>query len=164
MRDERGPERAGSRGIGPWDLEVRPHLTPYFAYGAAVIIVALHVTVGALLKVRSSGVIFQTADQVAIALLGVVIAGCVCLFARPRLRIGPAGVAVRNLFGYKLIPWSDVVDVSFPLGARWARVDLPDDEYIPVMAIQAVDKERAVDAMDRVRDLVARYRRDINSR
>ncbi len=146
-----------------WDLEVRPHLTPYFAYGAAALILAAHVAVGVLLKIASTGVIFQTADQVAIALLGAVIAGVVCLFARPRLRIGPSGVAVRNLLGYRLIPWSDVVGVSFPAGARWARVDLPDDEYVPVLAIQAVDKNRAVDAMDRVRDLVEHYRPDINS-
>ena len=146
------------RAMSDWDLEVRPHLTPYFAYGAAFVIVAAHVTVGLLLKIRSSGVIFQTADQVAIALLGVVIAGVLLLFARPRLRVGAPGVAVRNLFGYRLIPWSDVVDVSFPRGARWARVDLPDDEYIPVMAIQAVDKDRAVEAMDSVRELLARYR------
>ena len=70
---------------------------------------------------------------------------------------------MRNLFGDRLIPWSDVVGVSFPPGARWARVDLPDDEYIPVMAIQAVDKERAVEAMERVRALVQRYRPDISS-
>lgn len=146
-----------------WDLEVRPHLTPYFAYGAAALILAAHVAVGVLLKIASTGVIFQTADQVAIALLGAVIAGVVCLFARPRLRIGASGVAVRNLLGYRLIPWSDVVGVSFPVGARWARVDLPDDEYVPVLAIQAVDKNRAVDAMDRVRDLVERYQPDINS-
>jgi Bacterial PH domain len=148
--------------MSDWDLEIRPHLTPYFAYAAAAIIVAAHVTVGLLLKVRSSGVVFQTADQVAIALLGVIIAGGMLLFARPRLRVGAPGVAVRNLFGYRLIPWSDVVGVSFPRGARWARVDLPDDEYVPVMAIQAVDKDRAVDAMDRVRGLLAQYRPDIN--
>jgi hypothetical protein len=147
-----------------WDVEIRPHLTPYFAYGAAALIVIAHVAVGALLKIASTGVIFRTADQVAIALLGVVIAGAVLLFARPRLRVGSAGVAVRNLIGYKLIPWSDVVDVSFPRGARWARVDLPDDEYVPVMAIQAVDRELAVDAMDTVRELLARYRPDISSR
>jgi Bacterial PH domain len=146
-----------------WDLEVRPHLTPYFAYGAAALILTAHVAVGVLLKIASTGVIFQTADQVAIALLGAVIAGVVLLFARPRLRIGASGVAVRNLLGYRLIPWSDVVGVSFPVGARWARVDLPDDEYVPVLAIQAVDKNRAVEAMDRVRDLVERYRPDINS-
>jgi hypothetical protein len=150
--------------MSDWDLEVRPHLTPYFAYGAAALILAAHITVGALLKIASTGVIFQTADQVAIALLGVVIACAVLMFTRPRLRVGASGVEVRNLLGDKLIPWSDVVDVSFPRGARWARVDLPDDEYVPVMAIQAVDKNRAVDAMDRVRGLLERYRPDINSR
>lgn len=146
-----------------WDLEVRPHLTPLFAYGAAALILAAHVTVGVLLKISSTGVIFQTADQVAIALLGAIIAGAVLLFARPRLRVGAPGVAVRNLFGYRVIPWSDVVGVTFPLGARWARVDLPDDEYIPVMAIQAVDKDRAVAAMDNVRDLLGRYRPDLSA-
>jgi hypothetical protein len=63
--------------------------------------------------------------------------------------------------GYRLIPWSDVVDVSFPVGARWARIDLPGDEYVPLMAIQAVDKERAVDAMAALRELTARYRPDL---
>ena len=144
--------------MSDWDLEIRPHLTPYFAYGAAALILAIHVAVGVLLKIASTGVIFQTADQVAIALLGVVIAGVVLLFARPRLRVGAQGVAVRNLLGYRLIPWSEVVDVSFPRGARWARVDLPDDEYIPVLAIQAVDKHRAVDAMNSVRALLERYK------
>jgi hypothetical protein len=146
------------------EVEVRPHLTSYFAYAAAAIIVAAHVTVGLLLKVSSTGVIFQTADQVAIALLGVVIGGVVLLFARPRLRVGASGIAVRNLLAYKLIPWSDVVGVSFPVGARWARIDLPDDEYIPVMAIQAIDKGRAVDAMDQVRAALSRHRPDITSR
>lgn len=144
-----------------WDLDVRPHLTPYFAYGAAFVIAAAHIIVGLLLKASSSGVVFQTADQVAIAGLGLVIAGCVLLLARPRLRVGAAGLAVRNLLGYRLIPWSEVVDVSFPAGARWARVDLLGDEYTPLMAIQAVDKDRAVQAMDSVRALLARYRPDL---
>lgn len=147
-----------------YDLEVKPHLTPYFAYGAAFVIAAAHIAVGFLLKVGSSGVIFRTADQVAIGLLGVIIGCLVLMFARPRLRVGPDGLAVRNLLGYRLIPWSNVVDVSFPKGARWARVDLPDDEYVPLMAIQSVDKERAVDAMDAVRALVARYRAEVNRR
>jgi hypothetical protein len=146
------------------DLEVRPHLTPYFAYAAAAVIAAAHITVGFLLKIRSSGVIFQTADQVAMGLLGIIIGGAVLLFARPRLRVGPEGLFVRNLLAYKLIPWSEVVDVSFPPGARWARVDLPDDEYTPLMAIQSVDKERAVDAMNGVRALLERYRPDVNRR
>ena len=144
-----------------WDVELRPHLTPLFAYAAAFLIAAAHIVVGLLLKTKSSGVIFQTADQIAIALLGLVIAGVVLLFARPRLRVGPAGLSVRNLLGDRLIPWSDTVGVSFPAGSRWARVDLPDDEYVPVLAIQAVDKDRAVDAMDTVRTLLKVYRPDL---
>lgn len=144
-----------------WDVELRPHLTPIFVYAAAFLVAAVHIAVGFLLKNGASGVIFQTSDQVAMAILGLVIAGALLLFARPALRVGPTGLAVRNLFGYRLIPWSEVVDVSFPAGGRWARVDLPDDEYVPVMAIQAVDKDRAVDAMDTVRSLLARYRPDL---
>jgi hypothetical protein len=147
-----------------WDVELRPHWTPLFAYGAAFLIAAAHIAIGLLLKISSSGVIFQTADQVAMAILGLVIAGLVLLFARPRLRVGPAGLSVRNLLGDRLVSWPEVVDVSFPAGSRWARIDLPDDEYIPVMAIQAVDKDRAVDAMDTVRSLLARYRPDPRTR
>jgi PH (Pleckstrin Homology) domain-containing protein len=140
-----------------WDIEIKPYRTPMFAYGAAFVLVVVHVTVGALRKMGSTGVVFQTSDQVAMGLLGVILAGLVLMFARPRLRVGAEGLAVRNLVSYRLIPWSDVVGVSFPVGARWARVDLPDDEYIPVMAIQAIDKGRAVDAMDQVRELADKY-------
>lgn len=150
-------------GKDTWDVQVKPYLTPIFAYGAALVILAAHVVVGVLLKASSTGVIFRTADQVAIAMVGAVIAAFVCLFARPRLRIGPSGVAVRNLFGYKLFPWSEVRGVSFHPGARWARLDLPDDEYMAVMAIQAVDKRRAVESMERVRTALRRYQPDINS-
>ena len=142
-----------------WDATLRPHLTPYFAYVGAFVILVAHIAIGFLLKIKSTGVVFQTADQIAFAVLGVILACLILLLTRPRLRIGPDGLSVRNLLGDKHIAWTDVVDVSFPIGARWARVDLPDDEYVPVMAIQSVDKERAVDAMDTVRALVAQYRR-----
>jgi hypothetical protein len=141
-----------------WDLQVRPRLTPYFAYGAAFLIAVVSIVLGVLLKVGSTGVVFRTDDQVAIAVLGIVIAAAALMFARPRLRIGPRGLGVRNLLGERIIAWPDVVDVSFPPGARWAHVDLADDEYVQLMAIQAVDKERAVAAMDAVRELMARYR------
>jgi PH (Pleckstrin Homology) domain-containing protein len=144
-----------------WDVELRPHRSPLFIYAAAFLIAAAHIVVGLLLKIKSSGVIFHTSDQVAIALLGLVIAGAVLLFARPRLRVGPSGLSVRNLLCDRMVGWSEVVGLSFPPGSRWARIELPHDEYIPLMAIQAVDKERAVDAMDTVRSLLAKYRPDL---
>jgi hypothetical protein len=69
-------------------------------------------------------------------------------------------LAVRNVVDYRLIPWSEVADISFPPGRRWARVDLEHNEYIPILAIQTLDRERSVAAMDTVRDLMARYRAD----
>ncbi|KZS74362.1 hypothetical protein A4G29_23705 [Mycobacterium kansasii] len=146
-----------------WDVVLRPYWTPIFACVAAFLIVAVHVAVGMLLKVGTTGVVLRTADQVAMGALGLILAGAALLLTRPRLRVGPAGLSVRNLLGYKLLAWPDVVGVSFPGGSRWARIDLPDDEYIPVMAIQAVDKERAVAAMDTVRTLLARYRPDLRA-
>jgi hypothetical protein len=146
-----------------WDAQLRPHLTPYVAYAVAAVLVVAHVVIGLLLKIGSTGVIFQTSDQIAMVVLGVVLAALVLLFARPRLRVGPAGLSVRNVLSDRLVPWDDVVGVSFPAGARWARIDLPDDEYVPLMAIQSVDKDRAVAAMDSVRSLVARYRPDLAS-
>ena len=147
-------------GVG-WDVELRPRRTLPYIYAAAFLIAAVHIAVGALLKIKSSGVIFQTADQVAMAVLGLIIAGAVLLFARPRLRVGPAGLSVRNLLGDRLFQWPEIVEVSFPAGSRWARIDLHDDEYMPVMAIQAVDRDRAAESLETVRSLLARYRPDL---
>lgn len=97
-----------------WDVVLKPHLSPYFVYGAALVIAAAHIAVGFLLKISPSGVIFKTSDQVGIALVGIVIACVVLMFARPRVRAGSAGIEVRNVLGPKLIPWSEVVGVSFP--------------------------------------------------
>ena len=135
-----------------WDAQVRPHLTPYFAYVAAFVIAAAHIVVGLLLKIKSSGVIFQTADQVAMAGLGFVLAGLVLLFARPRLRVGAAGLSVRNMLGDRLVPWSDVVGVSFPAGARWARIDLPDAALAGrarALHLRRLDSRRRVGANER---------------
>ncbi|NGX08244.1 PH domain-containing protein [Mycobacteroides franklinii] len=141
-----------------WDIVLKPHLSPYFVYGAAFIIAAAHIAVGVLLKISPSGVIFKTSDQVGIALVGIVIACVVLMFARPRVRAGASGIEVRNVLGPKLIPWPEVVGVSFPPGAQWARLDLEDFEYEPMMAIQAIDKQRAVDAMDALREVLGKYR------
>ncbi|CKN33117.1 Conserved membrane protein of uncharacterised function [Mycobacterium tuberculosis] len=62
-----------------WDVVLRPHWTPLFAYAAAFLIAVAHVAGGLLLKVGSSGVVFQTADQVAMGALGLASPGrCYC--------------------------------------------------------------------------------------
>ncbi len=143
-------------GQGDWDVTVRPRLTSLLACIAAAVIAVAGVVV-AILNNRASGAYLRPADQVAMALLAFLIAGAVLLLTRPRLKVGPAGLAVRNVLGYRLLPWAEIVDVSFPHGKRWARVELDYDEYVPVLAIQVNDRLRAVEAMDTVRALMDRY-------
>ncbi|MEX0580124.1 MAG: PH domain-containing protein [Mycobacterium sp.] len=144
---------------GPdWDAEFAPRKMPSIAYGVAAVIVVAGLTVAIVSQENSTGAFLRTADQFAMAGLAAALAGGVLLLTRPRLRAGAAGLAVRNVLGYRLIPWEQVIDVSFPPGKRWARVDLEHNEYIPVLAIQSLDQERAVAAMDTVRGLMSRYR------
>lgn len=145
--------------LGPdWDAEFAPRKMPSIAYGVAAVIVVAGLTVAIVSQENSTGAFLRTADQFAMAGLAAAVAGGVLLLTRPRLRVGAAGLAVRNVLGYRLIPWDQVIDVSFPPGKRWARVDLEHNEYIPVLAIQSLDQERAVAAMDTVRGLMSRYR------
>lgn len=140
-----------------WDAVLRPRVTAWIAVGVAITMVAIHVVLALLLTIRASGVIFRPIDQLSFVAFGVLLGGAILLFTRPRLRVGPAGMSVRNMLGDKLVPWSQVRGLSFHHGGRWARLELPDDEYLPVMAIQTADKERAVEAMDTVRDLMDKY-------
>lgn len=142
-----------------WDLDVRPRKTARFAIAIAASLVVLFSVLGALLRTSATGVYFRVADQIAMVLLGMLLAGGVLLLARPRLRAGASGVLVRNAFSEKHVDWNVIRGLSFSDGAAWARIELPDDEYIPVLAIQANDRMHAVDATQRFRALYAKYGR-----
>lgn len=152
-----------TRTDSDWDAEFRPRMMALVAYGVAAVIAVAGIVVG-ILDNRASGAVMRPADQVAIAGLALVVAGSVLLLTRPRLKVGKAGLAVRNLLEYRVIPWDQVVDVSFPKGRRWARIDLPAHEYLPVVAVQSVDRDYAVSAMDTIRELMDRYRPGPDSR
>lgn len=138
-------------------MDVRPRRTRWVAVVLAIVLVAMFSVVAALLRRTDTGVYFQVADQVAMVLLGACLAGAALLFARPRVCADADGVYVRNVIGTHRLPWALVRRVSFPEGASWARLELPDDEYLAVMAIQAVDKQHAVSAIQRLRELHRRY-------
>ena len=77
--------------------------------------------------------------------------------ARPRLRVDRNGLWVRNMLGEEFTPWPLVVRIAYPQGAPWAQLMMPDDEIKPMMAIQAMDRGRAVTALEAVRELQAKY-------
>lgn len=142
---------------GSFLLTVRPRRIAQLASVSAAVVMIGAVVVGILLQNSDAGVVFTVADQVAIIGLGLLYAGGVLLMARPRLRIDESGLWVRNILGENHYAWPLVERVAFPEGANWAQLMMPDDETHAIMAIQAIDKQRAVTALQSARELVARY-------
>ncbi|CAM01431.1 PH (Pleckstrin Homology) domain-containing protein [Saccharopolyspora erythraea NRRL 2338] len=134
-------------------VEVRPKKIRRVAIPVAVVLVVTFAVVGTLLRNTPTGVTFQVSDQVSMAVLGLLLAAGVMLLTRPRMRADSAGIEVRNIIGTQRYRWELVQAVSFPDGAPWARLELPEDEYVPIMAIQATDGAHAVAAMRELREL-----------
>ncbi|RVW04072.1 PH domain-containing protein [Rhodococcus xishaensis] len=140
-----------------WDFEVRSRKSARYAMAAAGVLVVVHIALAVLLRTSATGVYFRVIDQFAMAAIGLLLAGGVLMLTRPRLRVGPRGIGVRNVLGERVVDWDLDRGLSFPEGAPWARIELPDDEYVPVMAIQLNDGDHAVHAVRRFRELEAKY-------
>lgn len=134
-------------------FQARPRKVRVLASIGAVVFVAVFTVVAILLRNTPTGVYFYLSDQIAMVGIGVLLACGALMFARPRVRADLDGVEVRNMLGSRHYPWTAIEGVSFPDGSAWARLELPDDEYIPVLAIQAIDGEYAVSAMRELRRL-----------
>lgn len=135
---------------------IRPRRAAWLSAVFAIVLLAVFVTVAVLLRQSDTGVIFGVSDQIAMVGVGVLLAVASMLFATPRTRADTEGIEVRNILVTKHFPWNEVLSVSFPDGASFARLELPDFEYYSVLAVQAVDRHHAVDA---VRALRALHRR-----
>jgi len=156
-----GPAAGGGVGGGPADGDVvraRPVRLRRVATGAAVVVVVLFAVISVLPGHTSSeGVVFGPADQVAMMLLGLLVAGGVLLLARPTVVADLHGVRVRNIVTTKDVPWEVVRAVSFPDGTPWAILDLADDDQIAMLAVQSADGRRAVATVRALRALHTRH-------
>ena len=150
--------RGGGASTAAELVVLRPHRIAIAAWIGAAAVLVLFVVVAVLLRTSDTGVYFRPTDQVGMIVIGVLVACGVLLLARPRLRADAAGIEVRNFMETRRLPWDVVEKVAFPDGASWARLELIGDDYLPVLAIQALDGQRAVDGIRRVRALHAAAR------
>ncbi|WP_448639805.1 PH domain-containing protein [Geodermatophilus sp. URMC 63] len=128
------------------------------ALAAATVVVAMAV-VAALLTSSSTGVVaFGPADQAAMLGLGVFVGAGVLFLGRARVDADAAGVRVRNVLGRHELPWDAVRAVRFDRSASWASLELTNGDEVTVMAVQALDGERAADAVEGLRALLAAHR------
>ncbi|MGV9671042.1 MULTISPECIES: PH domain-containing protein [unclassified Gordonia (in: high G+C Gram-positive bacteria)] len=147
-------------GSAEWDMDYRSRRLAVIAVAAAVVVLIIHITFGLLLTISNTGPDnIGWSDQAAVITIGIVIAGACMLLTRPRLRVGSRGVSVRNLATERLFTWDQVRGLTYPDKGFGGQLELPADEHVPVLAIQAGDGERAVAAMERYRQIEQRYRR-----
>jgi hypothetical protein len=122
----------------------------------AAVVVGLMLVVALTLPSSSTGVVaFGPVDQVAIAGLGLVMgAGILCL-GRSRVDADAHGIRWRNVVLQHELPWTAVRAVAFDRKSAWASLVLRNADEVALFAVQAVDKERAVQAVEGLRALLA---------
>jgi hypothetical protein len=96
---------------------------------------------------------FGEPDQFAIAGIGLALGGGILFLARSRVEADAVGLRVQNIVGRYELPWTAVEAIRFYDDSPWATLQLVTGEEMSVLAIQAVDKERAVAAVEALRAL-----------
>ena len=135
-------------------LVLRPRRLTRVCRVVAALLAGVFAAVAVALRAGPGGGQFQPADQVAMLLLGLLLAGGVLLLTRSQVVADTAGLRVRNLLSEKWVPWQVVVAVRLDDGAPWATLDLHDDDQLGLLAVQANDGQRAVDAVLALRELL----------
>ncbi|WP_327150703.1 PH domain-containing protein [Nocardia sp. NBC_01329] len=157
VRIWRRGEAAAAGTTAAWELEVRPRRSRRTAVIVAGVLVVAFALLGIFLRSGYTGVNFRVVDQFAMAAIGFFGAAAVLLLTRPRVRAGRHGVAVRNVLGDNEFEWKHIRGVSFPDRKAWARLELVNDDYVPMLAVRSNDGEHAAAALDRLRELGAKY-------
>jgi hypothetical protein len=141
-------------------VRLRPQRIRVVCWSLAAALLVLFTVLGTSLRgsTGEGSATFQRGDQMAMVGLGVLGALGILLFTRPRVEADGRGVRVRNVVGSYDLPWEVVRAVRFDRGSAWASLELLDDDQIPLIALQAVDKERAVAGVRALRALHAAHR------
>ena len=137
----------------------RPVVLTRVCWGVAALVMVVFTGVAVLLGRGPGGEAqFRLADQIAMVVLGGMVATGVLAFSRARVTADDTGVRIRNVLGEKLIPWQVVRAVRLDEGASWASLELQDDDTVALLGIQSNDGDRAVEAVLGLRRLLAQSR------
>jgi hypothetical protein len=136
-------------------VDCRPHRIRWVAAPAAVAVVVLFTALSFGLHGSTGDGFgqFQRGDQLAMIGLGVLIALGILAFLRPRVVADAEHIRIRNVVGGYDLPWSAVRAVRFDRNSPWAMLEMNDDDTVSIHALQAADKEYAVEGVRALRAL-----------
>ena len=138
-------------------VRLRPRKIRLVCWVLAAVTLVFFTAIGTALtgSTGEGDAVFQRGDQLAMIGLGACVAAAILLFTRPLAVADERGIKIRNVVGGYELPWSVVRAVRFDRGASWASLELENDDTVSVLAVQAVDKEYAVEAVRALRTLHA---------
>jgi Bacterial PH domain len=125
------------------------------ALAAAVVVVVMVYVALSAPSTTNTVVDYGAVDQVALAGLGLVMGAGLLWLGRSRVDADADGIRWRNVAIAHSLPWSAVRAVRFDRKSSWATLLLRNQDEVALFAIQAVDKERAVAAVEGLRALLA---------
>ncbi len=73
------------------------------------------------------------------------------MFTRPRIIADADRRTSSQPARLEFFPWPVIAAVRFDRGSPWVAIDLQDDDVISVMAVQAADKDYALDTVRALR-------------
>ena len=142
----------------PAQVTAVPRRLRLFCAVGAALVVGVMLVVAVLLTSSSTGVVtFGLVDQVAIAGLGVFVGGAVLLVGASRVDADAAGIRVRNVLVRRELPWELVRAVRFDRHSSWAALELTNGDEVALLAVQAADGVRTLDAVEGLRALLAAW-------
>lgn len=140
-----------------WELTITSKKLTAWAWIAAVVVLAIHIFMGVVVDFGNTGAKVTVIDRFAFPAIGVILALVALLLTRARVRVNSRGVEVRNMLSPRFYPWRDIYGLSFPKKSKWARLELPDFEFVPMLALQSADGARTVAAVREFRELEEKY-------
>ena len=121
----------------------------------AAVVVAVGLFVAATMPANTAGVEFGAVDQIATAGIALLIGAGVLFLGRSRVDADADRIRFRNVVLTHELPWDAVRAVAFDRKSSWASLRLRNDDEVALFAVQAVDKEHAVRAVEGLRELLA---------
>ncbi len=141
-------------------IEFRSPFLKRLAWILVGLVMAVHIFMAIVVAIGDTGVYVDITDQLAFIGIGLVFCAVALLLLRPRVRVDHAGVEVRNIANAQFYPWDIVYGLSFPSNAKWARLELPDFEFVPMMALNIYDKHLITQRVEAFRNLEDQFMPD----
>ena len=148
------------RESGRWECEFTSPFFRRLAWIVVAFILAIHIFMAFIVAVGNTGVAVTLADQLGFVGIGLIFCVPALGLLRPRVRVNSAGVEVRNVVNAQFYPWEIIYGLSFPASSKWARLELPDFEFVPMMALNVYDKNLIAQRVEQFRQCEDKYMPD----